>query len=1226
MIKHKKILDIIESYVQKTSFFSEEDFWNLVESEAGPIPSSSLPFFAASLLHKIKRWILLVTPSNREAELYYRASSFFLERERSFFFPGYESLPFDAKIIQEDMVSHRLSSLSQIISASKPSIVFTSADAMSRILPSFKKFQDASISISKGMEYDPHKLLEQLISLGYERKEQVEVHGDICRKGSVLDIYPMNFNSKLELPIRLSYLDDSIDRISFFDTISKQAPKPTSKMAEPERIVIYPAGEIVIGEEEKRLLLSAFQKAHRKNLSIPVWEEELRRQKKIPFCPKFLGIENFLPIFSKDKTSLIDYFLEPPLVLYYPSLAVGESFSRIQREFASIWDQKRKDIFCLSPSNLLVEQGYSLRKKSSIPEKADSQKSFSEKGSNGKFLSQNEFSLLRVNPYGSQEIGIKETKFLGNKMSEIRSTILQLIKQKDMVVIISPYQPQLQRIASLFQKDGIKISYHTNMEELGKPNGKTLYFAKISLQGGFSVPSCGLYVFSDTEIFGRSYQKRSRFKSIQSSPLESFLDLQNGDYVVHVTHGIGQFLGLEKIQSLGKKRDFLVVEYADQARLYIPLDQISMIQRYSASTEKPRLDSLGQSSFKNVRKKVEEEIQKIAEELLQLHARRMNQRGFAFPLDTAWQEEFESLFPYQETPDQETSIQAVKKDMESSKPMDRLLCGDAGYGKTEVAIRAAFKAILAGRQVLLISPTTILAFQHFQTFQARFQNYPIHFDWISRFRNAADIRKIKLFLREGKLDMLIGTHSLLASDIRMKNPGLMIIDEEQRFGVVQKETFKRLRSTVDILSMSATPIPRTLHMSLTGIRDLSIIRTPPKERIPIKTYVIEDNERMIRESILKEKKRNGQIFYLHNRIATIESAAARIQTIVPEASLSVLHGQMEEDQIEDILLQFLNEKFDILLTTSLIESGMDMPNVNTLFIERADTFGLSQLYQIRGRVGRSNKQAYAYFLYPPNRTLTETAQKRLDTVLEYQELGSGFKIAMRDLEIRGAGNILGLKQSGHIAEVGYELYIKLLNEAIKKLKGDTKEENPGCNINLHTDFYIPESYILDVRQRIEFYKRFEAARDSKEIDYLYDEMKQRFGEPDEVTKTFVAIERIRSLAQRAGFSSVYKQPPNRIEFRISEYFSIPRIHLVRCIQKRKGLFIRSGKEDSLFYDVQDASHYQEEIVSVLNELLTIQENPQESHQKRPSTEKNQAPYNTANNEAQDMLYSTQSPR
>lgn len=926
--------------------------------------------------------------------------------------------------------------------------------------------------------------------------------------------------------------------------------------------------------------------------------------------------------------SILDAFETPPTVMMYPAPKVREAAARIRREFHSLHQRESTQRVCLPPNELLTDfpddfPAVELHELARSEIASADENTASEAG--GRATNDGSAGEGHAGDAGEEETqtapaavsgptpGTREATGFGGRISEVRERIRELIDGGAKICITSPYSAQMRRIAGIFrQEPGLDVRVHedprddggesalpgerrklargeaavvfetsgpagkdgksaSNSKKSGKQTKNTLHILRAAQQQGFHVPELDFYVLTDAEIFGRSYKRRSRFKKLGTVPIESFLDLKEGDHVVHVTHGVGKFVKLEKVRAAGRERDFLVLEYADADKLFVPLDQISMVQRYIAPTDKPRLDHLGKASFKKIRERVEQKVEEFAGELVKLYAVRMSKRGFQYPPDTVWQEEFEAEFPYEETPDQITAIEAVKRDMEAPQPMDRLICGDVGYGKTEVAIRAAFKAVMAGRQVAIIAPTTILALQHFRNIRERYRNYPISIDWISRFRSRAETKEVKQKLLKGELDLVVGTHGLLSKDVHIKNLGLLIVDEEQRFGVSHKEAIKKMRNLVDVLTLSATPIPRTLHMSLVGIREISVIQTPPRDRLPVETHVMENSDSIIREAISRELKRDGQVFFLHNRIETIESLALRVQELLPEVRIAVLHGQMLEEEIEDILLQFMERKFDLLITTAIIENGIDMPNVNTLLVDRAEMFGLSQLYQIRGRVGRAGRQAYAYMLYEPARVLTETAQKRLNTILEYQELGSGFKVAMRDLEIRGAGNVIGKEQSGQIMDVGYELYVKLLEDAIKRVQGESEQNGAASRvevrstINLNTDFYLPAEYIPDTRQRIEFYKRFEAARDEQEVDAVSSEMENRFGRLPEAAEVFVQVEKIRALASNIGFEEVYQDDAGRIRMRTGEHLLVPPQHIVECLKKIRGLSVQPGLPNTLHW-------------------------------------------------------------
>lgn len=642
-----------------------------------------------------------------------------------------------------------------------------------------------------------------------------------------------------------------------------------------------------------------------------------------------------------------------------------------------------------------------------------------------------------------------------------------------------------------------------------------------TLSGGFELPQAKLVILTEFDIFGRQKKKR-RPRVGKDQQITYFRDINLGDYVVHINHGIGKYVGVETLEVGGVHKDYLHIRYTGDDKLYVPTDQVGLLQKYiGAEGEVPRLSKMGGSDWLKVKTKAKAAVADMAKELIELYAQRQLQVGFAFGPDTPWQREFEDAFPYEETPDQLQAISEVTHDMEQPRPMDRLLCGDVGFGKTEVAIRAAFKAVMSGKQVAVLVPTTVLAQQHYQTFSARFSGFGPVVDVVSRFRSAREQKATLQKLALGQVDVLIGTHRILQADVEFKDLGLLIVDEEQRFGVAQKEKMKKLRSNLDVLTLSATPIPRTLHMSLVGARDMSIIETPPEDRFPVQSYVVEYNEEIIREAIVRELKRGGQVYFVYNRVQTIDKVRQRLSEILPDATIKTGHGQMPEELLEQVMLDFYENRDDVLICTSIIENGLDVPNANTIIVYDADHFGLSQLYQMRGRVGRSHRMAYAYFTYRRDKVLTEVAEKRLQAIKEFAELGSGFKIAMRDLEIRGAGNILGREQHGHIVSVGFEMYCRLLDEAVEELKtGKTVQLPPDTTIELNIDAYLTGEYISDAMHKIEIYQRIAAVRQEAHLTELIDELIDRFGEPPLPVTNLLAVARIKNMARQIGVRTI----------------------------------------------------------------------------------------------------------
>jgi transcription-repair coupling factor (superfamily II helicase) len=702
------------------------------------------------------------------------------------------------------------------------------------------------------------------------------------------------------------------------------------------------------------------------------------------------------------------------------------------------------------------------------------------------------------------------------------------------------------------------------------------------LRGGFSVPDQRLAILSGKELFGRHYWRRPRRRFSSGAPIYALEDLRKGDYVVHVEHGIGKYLGLTRLED--KKGDFLTVGYQKGDKLYVPITQISLVQKHvGADSAPPPLDKIGGTAWGKTKEKVSRAVRDMTADLLELYAARQTLEGSRFPEDTVWQKEFEDEFPYQETPDQEKAILDVKNDMEQARPMDRLICGDVGYGKTEVAMRAAFKVAMNGKQAVVLAPTTILAQQHYSTFRERFADYPVIIEMLSRFRSRAEQRQILSRLEEGTVDIVIGTHRLLSKDVRFRDLGLVVIDEEQRFGVAHKERLKQLRKLVDVITLSATPIPRTLHLSLMGVRDMSVINTAPEDRIPIHTIVIGYDENVIREAIMRELARDGQVFFVHNRIDTIYSVAARLQKLVPKARLAVAHGRMLERDLERAMVDFVDRRIDVLVSTTIIESGLDIPNVNTILINRADCFGLADLYQLRGRVGRYKHRAYAYLLVPGERALTAIARKRLKTLQDFSDLGSGYKIALRDLEIRGTGNILGVEQHGHIAAVGFELYSELVEEAAREFRGEKVKRRILPVVDLGMDAYLPDEYVPSPAQKIVFYKRVSGVQSEKHLGEIGEELADRFGPLPEQARTLLAMMSLRLMGADTGVELV-SRVRNKLLVRFRQDIE-PDREVLRRLLSRYGERAELELEGGLRFTVKLTDNRDEGILSTARDVL-----------------------------------------
>ena len=777
------------------------------------------------------------------------------------------------------------------------------------------------------------------------------------------------------------------------------------------------------------------------------------------------------------------------------------------------------------------------------------------------------------------------------------------------ILLLSPSRTRAKRLSENLSEYGIPAFF-------GEDQNRVLSSGEVmvtvgNIHRGFEYVSCGFVVISESDIFGEKKARRKKKKTYEGSRVNSFTELNIGDYVVHANHGIGLYRGIEKIAVDKVTKVYVKIEYAGDGVLYVLATELDVLQKYgSAEGKKPKLNKLNSIEWKKTKTKVKVAVKEIAGELVELYAKRQAREGHSFCPDTVWQTEFEEMFPYEETEDQLAAIAATKKDMESKKIMDRLICGDVGYGKTEIAIRAAFKAVSDGKQVVFLVPTTILAQQHYNTFQSRMKDFPISVDMLSRFRTAAEQKKTLERLKKGQLDIVIGTHRVLSKDVEFKDLGLLIVDEEQRFGVTHKEKIKKLKEDVDVLTLSATPIPRTLHMSLVGIRDMSVLEEPPVDRMPIQTFVMEENDEMVREAVNRELNRHGQVYYVHNFVNTIADKAAKIQQMVPDATVAFAHGQMQERELEKIMYDFVNGDIDVLVSTTIIETGLDISNVNTIIVDNADRMGLSQLYQLRGRVGRSNRNAYAFLMYRRDKMLKEVAEKRLQAIREFTELGSGFKIAMRDLEIRGAGNLLGAKQHGHMEAVGYDLYCKMLNDAVKKLKGEeVNEEEYETSVEMDVDAYIPATYIRSEFQKLEIYKRIADIQTEEEYLDMQEELVDRFGELPSSAMNLLMISYLKSLAHQVYLTRIrQKEDIFVLELYTKARYDINKIP--ELLEKYKGELAFSAKDTPVFTYIPEKSKKKgqkeredrfDNLIQLMKDFTMLLEKKGEEHEQTEQT-------------------------
>ncbi|KAF0351887.1 transcription-repair coupling factor [Pediococcus pentosaceus] len=1032
--------------------------------------------FLSTIIETKSAPILYVTDSLARAEHVYNLFKEEQSEIDTYWFPAEEIIAAEVATSSPNYRTARIQFLS-VLATSKTGIFITSTSGLRRLVPEPKDVIEARITLEVGAEYEFQTLISDLNALGYQRVEQVEKKGEFAVRGSVVDIFPLNQDD----PIRMDFFDIEIDSLRTFDQATQRS------IENIEKIEVLPATDLIINETklnqaiktmnnelaqaQKKLSEENFE-ALQQNINevIERWKHHQLIQEDTMYAKQLYAA----------KTSLLDYLTKGTLVLDdYPRILDAET--DIENNEASwIVDQLKNNVL-LDNESFGVDIR-TLIKKKSVPQL---------------FLSMFQKGMGRLKFDQLTEITTRAVQDFFGQMPVLKGEVERWLARKQTVLIFANSKERQGKITEVLHDFEIAAQ---------KVNADRIQMAAVNIIGqsfpqGFDMPSTKLVVLTEKELFAKVPKKRPRQQHVENAErLKSYTELKTGDYVVHVNHGIGKFMGMTTMEVDGVHQDYMTIQYKGSGQLFIPVTQLNLVQKYVAAEGKsPKLNKLGGSDWAKTKKNVASKIEDIADDLIELYAKREAEKGFAFKPDDSYQRQFDNDFPYTETPDQLRSIEEIKKDMERERPMDRLLVGDVGYGKTEVALRAAFKAVESGKQVAILVPTTILAQQHFDTMNERFEGYPIATGILSRFQTGAQVKETLEGLKDGSVDVIVGTHRLLSKDVEFKDLGLLVIDEEQRFGVKHKERIKELKSQVDVLTLTATPIPRTLNMSMIGVRDLSVIETPPTNRYPIQTYVMEENAGAIREGIMREMRRNGQVFYLHNRVQDIEKVVAEIEALVPEARVGYIHGQMTEKQLEDILFEFIAGEYDVLVTTTIIETGIDIPNANTLFVENADHMGLSQLYQLRGRIGRSSRVAYAYFLYQKNRVLTELGEKRLEAIKDFTELGSGFKIAMRDLSIRGAGNLLGKQQHGFIDSVGYDLYSQMLADAVKKKQGKKVKRRSDSEISLGIEGFLPSSYIEDEQQKIEFYKRLRQANSHEEVVDIQDDMLDRFGDyPAEV--------------------------------------------------------------------------------------------------------------------------------
>ncbi|MDD4334071.1 MAG: transcription-repair coupling factor [Desulfotomaculaceae bacterium] len=1058
------------------------------------LSGSGLSYLFAALAETAAPYpVLIITPGEREANALADELAFFLSGLTVRLFPVWQLPPYQILAQSKEVAAQRLQVLEGLLRGEQAVIIAPAEALLRRLIPP-EDFLSPVCKLATGDRVDLTELLHSLLTMGYERVELVEERGQFVLRGGILDVYPMTAHR----PVRLEFFDDELDSIRRFSAATQRSEENI------RAFTLYPARELVVGGQRRESAGRALRKEYNeqaaklKKLDDPRPARQLSEKFKEVienFAGYFSGIEHYLPYFYSEIVTVIDYLpAETPVFLSEPA-RIRDIIDAVQRERAETF----KDLLGqgrLLPSQCRDNAGWDHINKAQA-------------GRRVVYSSLLPRQLEFMKPRNIVNFpGKAMPSFMGN--IEILAQEIQRWRRAGYAVVLLVSGSQRpQQLISALRDEKIDAFYAASLE--GHLRSGNVVVAPGSLAGGFEFPACRLVVVTENDIYGRRRRPRKEWQ--HADRLAPFVDIKVGDYVVHVNHGIGRYLGVAPLAIDGIQKEYLLLKYTGEDKLYVPVDQVGLIQKYlGGEGEPPRLSRLGGTEWARAKGKVQEAVREMANDLLALYAARETMIGYQFGKDTVWQNQFEETFPYEETPDQLRAIEEIKSDMERPKPMDRLLCGDVGYGKTEVALRAAFKAINDSKQVAILAPTTILAQQHYNTCLERMAGYPVKIEVLSRFRTPREQRLVLQGLARGTIDVVIGTHRLLQDDVLFKDLGLLIIDEEQRFGVAHKEQLKMLRKGVDVLTLSATPIPRTLHMSLVGIRDTSILETPPENRYPVQTFVLEEDPVLIKEAIRREMSRSGQVFFVYNRVADLDRVAAWVHALVPEARIVMAHGQMREEELEQAMLDFMGREYDVLVSTTIIENGLDLPNVNTLIVKESGMMGLAQLYQLRGRVGRSNRLAHAYFTFRKDRVLGESAEKRLSAIREFTELGSGFKIAMRDLEIRGAGSILGAEQHGHIAAVGFDLYSRLLEKAVREAKGEETATVVETTIELPVEAYIPGRYISDTNQKVEIYKRLAGLISPADLSDLADELIDRFGDLPAPVLNLLAVAKVRILA------------------------------------------------------------------------------------------------------------------
>lgn len=1125
-----------------------------------------------ALAERKKETAVIITADEHKAKEIYDNLLFFSQKN-VMIYPSKDLIFYSADVHSMDITEQRIKVLKHLIEGKKGILILSIEALFDKLIPK-AIFEKNILYFSVGMQINLEEMIEKLVYMGYERVEQVEGKGQFAVRGGILDLYPIIE----EHGYRIELWDDEIDSIRSIDVDSQRS------IEKKESIRVYPAIEYVLSEnlvnqavrkiqaevKDMQKKMTSRSEEYKENLE----QTSSKMMNQLVEHKVFKGMESYTSYLYDKMETLLDYIDENSLIFIDEPLRVSERAHRVLQEFnESIKNRLEKGFLLSSQADIIFQYEdilYALRPYSCILLAM-----LAHRIDDFKLKSIVHFQAKTINPFHQQvDLLVKEMK--------------SWIGEGYRILMLCGSKTRADRVAEELLEYNIPARRVLDLNHTIQNKEVLIYHG--SLHKGFEYPEIKFIVLTESDVFKTGKKKTRKKKKYKGSKISSFTDLKIGDYVVHENHGVGVYRGIEQIQVEGNNQDFLKISYKDGGNLYIPTSQLDLVQKYiGGEGHRPKLNKLGGTEWLKTKAKVKKAVDDIANELVELYAKRREMRGYAFSKDTVWQKEFEEMFPFEETEDQLIAIEETKENMESPQIMDRLICGDVGYGKTEVAIRAAFKAIQDGKQVAYLVPTTILAQQHFNNFVERMKDFPVTVDMLSRFRTKKEQSETIAKTRKGLVDILIGTHRLLSKDVRFKDLGLLIIDEEQRFGVTHKEKIKRMKESIDVLTLTATPIPRTLHMSLIGIRGMSVLEEPPQERYPVQTYVMEHNTELIKDAIYRELARGGQVYYVYNRVKNIDIVAAQIQKMIPNAVVSYAHGQMKERELEEIMMEFINGEIDILVCTTIIETGMDISNVNTMIIEDADHMGLSQLYQLKGRVGRTNRIAYAYLLYKRDKVLQESAEKRLQAIRDFTEFGSGFKIAMRDLEIRGAGNLLGAQQHGHMEAVGYDMYSKLLGEAIKEAKNEKVVEQFDTGITLHVNAYIPSDYIPNEAQKLEIYKKIATIEQEKDYHDIYEEIEDRYGDLPPSVIHLLDISLIKAMAHECDIAAVEQKNDKIVfEYKIDARVNVAKIgELMEKYDKK--LFFSVTERPKFSYRIHKNHTKQiiQEIKKVLEDLKKL---------------------------------------